>query len=80
MVEQERGLELQVNSPESTLATMLPIVIAIEAASDLKIEFFSTRPEVEASEPLSNLKIEVFSANDEAIVRLLLSNLKMLVR
>jgi len=36
---------------------MLSIVIAIEATSVLKTEFFSTRPEAELSEPLSNLKI-----------------------
>ncbi|HEX9196498.1 MAG TPA: hypothetical protein VF906_01765 [Candidatus Bathyarchaeia archaeon] len=56
-VEQERGLELQVNCPEFTLATMLPIVNVIEAASALKIEVFSTKLETELSEPLSDLKI-----------------------
>jgi len=56
VVEQERGLELQVNCPEFTLATMLPIVIVIEAAMVLKIEVFSTKLEAEFSEPLSDLK------------------------
>jgi hypothetical protein len=35
VVEQERGLELQVSCPESTLATILPIVIEIESATVL---------------------------------------------
>src|SRR5439155_22445547 len=51
-VEQERGLELHVNRPEFTLATMLPIVSVIEAASALKIEVFSTILETELSEQL----------------------------
>jgi len=38
VVEQERGLELQIICPEFTLATMLPIVTVIEAAADLKTE------------------------------------------
>ena len=50
VVEQERGLELQVNSPESTLTTMLPIVNVIEAARVLKIEDFSARLEAKVSE------------------------------
>jgi hypothetical protein len=45
MVEHERGLELQISFPESTLATMLPVVIVTEAVSVLRIEFFSARPE-----------------------------------
>ena len=69
VVEQERGLELQVNFPEFTLATMLPIVIAIEPENVLKTEFFSARLETEASEPLSDLRNEVFSAKVEARVR-----------
>jgi hypothetical protein len=48
----ERGLELQISFPESTLATMLPIVNVIEAASVLKKEFFSTRLEARVREPL----------------------------
>jgi len=67
-VEQERGLELQVNCPEFTLATMLPIVNVIEAASPLKIEVFSTKLETELSEPLSDLNIEVILAKAEAEV------------
>jgi hypothetical protein len=68
VVEQERGLELQVNCPEFTLATMLPIVTAIEAAMALKIEVLSARPEAELSEPLSDLSIEVILARVEAEV------------
>jgi len=67
-VEQERGLELQVNCPEFTLATMLPIVSVIEAASALKIEVFSTKLETELSEPLSDLNIEVILAKAETEV------------
>jgi hypothetical protein len=66
VVEQERGLELQVNCPEFTLATMLPIVNVIEAAMVLKIEVFSTKLETELNEPPSDLKIEDFSAKPEA--------------
>jgi len=68
VVEQERGLELQVNFPEFTLATMLPIVSVIEAASALKIEVFSAKLETELSEPLSNLNIEVILAKAETEV------------
>jgi hypothetical protein len=68
VVEQERGLELQINFPESTFATMLPIVSVIEAASALKIEVFSTKLEAELSEPLSDLSIEVILARAEAEV------------
>ena len=68
VVEQERGLELQVNFPEFTLATMLPIVIVIEAAMTLKIEVFSTKLEAELSEPLSDLNIAVILAKVEAEV------------
>jgi hypothetical protein len=50
VVEQERGLELQVSCPESTLATMLPIVIVIEAASALKRELFFAIFEAKPSE------------------------------
>jgi hypothetical protein len=57
VVEQERGLELQVNCPEFTLATMLPIVNVIEAAMALKIELFSTKLETELNEPVNDLKI-----------------------
>jgi len=76
-VEQERGLELQVNCPEFTLATMLPIAKAIEAASVLKKKFFSTRLEAKVSEPLSDLKIEIFLAKVEARVSEPLSDLKI---
>jgi hypothetical protein len=68
VVEQERGLELQVNCPEFTLATMLPIVTAIEAAMTLKIEDLSTKLETELNEPVSNLNIEVILAKAEAEV------------
>jgi hypothetical protein len=52
LAEHERGLELQISFPESTLATMLPIVNVIEAASVLKKEFFSTRLEARVREPV----------------------------
>ena len=57
---------MQVNCPEFTLATMLPIVSVIEAAIALKIEAFSTKLETELSEPLSDLNIEVILAKAEA--------------
>jgi hypothetical protein len=52
LVEQERGLVLQTSFPESTLATVLPIVSVIEAAKVLKIEFFSARLEARVNEPV----------------------------
>jgi len=52
LAEHERGLELQINFPESTLATMLPIVNVIEAATVLKKEFFSIRLEARVKEPV----------------------------
>ncbi len=61
-VEQERGLELQITFPESTLATMLPIVIAIDPANVLKIEFFAARVEGIVSESVRDLKNDLFSA------------------
>src|SRR5207244_2395996 len=42
LAEHERGLELQISFPESTLATMLPITNVIEAASVLMRELFFT--------------------------------------
>jgi hypothetical protein len=68
VVEQERGLELQVKAPESTLATMLPSVNVIEAAMALKIEILSAKLEAELSEPLSDLSIEVILAKAETEV------------
>src|SRR5262245_26022403 len=68
LVEQERGLELQVNSPESTSATMLPITNAIEAANVLKIEDLSAKPAAEVSEALSDLKRDVCSTKTEAML------------
>jgi hypothetical protein len=65
VVEHERGLELQVSCPESTLATMLPVVIEIEAASVLKIELVSTRLAAAANELLKDLKNDDFSAKVE---------------
>jgi hypothetical protein len=56
VVEQDRGLELQTSFPESTLATMLPIVIAIEAARVLKIEVARERLELRVREPLRLLE------------------------
>ncbi|HZY93846.1 MAG TPA: hypothetical protein VFE98_03175 [Candidatus Bathyarchaeia archaeon] len=69
LVEQERGLELQVSFPEFTLAIMLPIVIEIEPASVLKIEFFSVRPEPIVKEDVRDLRIIFFSTRFEARVR-----------
>jgi hypothetical protein len=66
VVEQERGLELQVNCPEFTLATMLPIVNVIEAAMVLKIELFSAKLEAIVQAPFRDLKREFFSARPEA--------------
>ena len=57
VVEQEWGLELQVNCPEFTLATMLPIVKAIEAANVLKSENFSARLEAKPTEAVIVLPI-----------------------
>ena len=67
-VEQERGLELQINFPESTLATMLPIVIVIEAMIVLEREANREKPETEVSKPLNDLSTEIFSAKLEARV------------
>jgi len=69
VVEQERGLELQVNLPESTFATILPIVIVIAAANVLNMEFLSAKLEATVRELLSTLKIEIFSAKVETRVR-----------
>jgi len=66
VVEQERGLELQVNSPESTLTTMLPIVNVIEAARVLKIEDLSARLEATDNEPVNDLNRETCSTRPEA--------------
>ncbi len=66
VVEQERGLELQINFPESTFATMLPIVMIIAAANVLNMEFLSAKLEAAVRELLSNLNIEVFSTRIEA--------------
>ncbi len=52
LAEHERGLELQISFPESTLTTMLPIVNVIEAASVLKRELFFTRLEARVREPV----------------------------
>jgi len=68
VVEQERGLELQVNCPEFTLATMLPIVNVIEAARVLKIEDLSTILDATANEPVKDLKREKCSTILEAAV------------
>ena len=75
-VEQERGVELQVNFPESTLATMLPVVMLIDVVNVLKIEFFSERLEAIVKDEVRNLKIEFFSARLEAEVNELLRALK----
>jgi hypothetical protein len=75
VVEQERGLELQISFPEFTLAIMLPIVIAIEPVTVLKTVILSRRLDAEASEPLNDLMNEAFSAKLEARVREPLSDL-----
>ena len=54
-VEQERGLELHVNFPESTLPTKLPVVSVIEAVSVLRREFFCERLEVVVKEEVRDL-------------------------
>ena len=77
VVVHDRGLELQVSCPESTLTTMFPIVMEMESARVLKMEFFSVREEPRVSELLSDLKIELCSTNDEAWVRASLSDLKI---
>jgi|SRR5215467_3365315 len=69
VVEQERGLELQINAPESTLATTLAPVNANEAARALKIEDFSAKLDAIVHELLKDLKREVCSTNPEATVR-----------
>ena len=66
VVEQERGLEWQINFPESTFATMLPIVMVMAAANVLNMEFLSAKLEAAVRELLSNLNIEVFSTRIEA--------------
>jgi len=63
LAEHERGLELQNNFPESTLATMLPITIVIEPASVLRNESFFARLDTRLREPVRVLKNEFFSAN-----------------
>ena len=77
VVEQERGLELQVTCPESTLATMLPIVIEIESDSVLNREFFSVREDAKFSEPVSALKRELCLTKEDARPRESLRNLKI---
>jgi hypothetical protein len=62
LVVQERGLELQINFPESTLAIMLPNVIVIEPASPLTNESFFARFDTRPMEPVRLLKNEFFSA------------------
>jgi len=52
LAEHERGLELQISFPESTLATMLPITNVIEAASVLMRELFFTRLKARVREPV----------------------------
>ena len=66
VVEQERGLELQINFPESTFATMLPIVMVMAAANVLNMEFLSAKLKAAVRELPSNLNIEVFSTRIEA--------------
>jgi len=62
LAEHERGLELQINFPESTLATMLPNVIVIEPTSVLRNESVFARLETGLREPVRVLKNEFFSA------------------
>ncbi len=76
LIEQERGLELQITFPEFTFATMLPVVIEIEPASVLKMEFFSERPEAEVKELARDLMNADFSRKLDANVRESLTDLK----
>lgn len=66
-VEQERGLVLQINLPESTLPTRLPGAIVIESVKVLKSEFFSLKVEADAREPPRDLKKDNFSARLEVL-------------
>ena len=66
VVEQERGLELQISFPELTLATMLPMVDVMESLRVLKMEFFSARLDARLRKALRDLKKEDFSARFEA--------------
>ena len=65
VVEQARGLVLQTSFPESTFATRLPIVIAIESVSVLKMPFFVAPLDAVVKEPISDLKNENLSARPE---------------
>ena len=77
VVEQERGLELQIIFPEFTLATMLPMVIVIEAAKFLRRELFSARFDVKDSDPVRDLKKEAFSRKLDARLREPVNDLKI---
>jgi len=65
VVEQERGLELQVNDPEFTFAITLPIVSPIEAVIPLEIESLLASPEASFSELVRDLWREVCSTKPE---------------
>ncbi len=67
-VEQERGLELQVNTPEFTLATMLPIVNVIEAARVRKTDTRRDTLEANCIEAVRDLKSETVRERLESIV------------
>ena len=68
VVEQERGLELQVNCPEFTLATMLPMVMATEPARVREIAARRDTFESSCSEEVKDLKIETACARLESVV------------
>src|SRR6266571_5252840 len=68
VAEQERGLELQVNAPEFTLATTLPVVNVNEAAMALNIEACLAKPEATDNEPVRDLNREDLSTRPEPIL------------
>src|SRR6266702_1174274 len=76
VVEQERGLELQVSPPEFTLATMLPVANVIETAIPLKIEALLAKPEPTVQVALIDLNREDFSTKPEVTVNEPLRDLK----
>jgi len=66
VVEQDRGLVLQTSFPESTFATMLPIVIVIESVSVLKMPFEAAPLDALVKKPVNDLKNDNLSARLEA--------------
>ena len=58
---------MQINDPEFTLTTVLPVAKVIDAAIDLKIEACFARPVAKDSEPARVLNRAVCSTKLEAI-------------